>query len=1392
MTEAALQVCCGSCGSKINVPESLLVQLLYVRQFNCPKCKQPQALNVDPQYVARLLGGAQRPPVDSQVTSTSDASAHPAQGGASRYAAGLNERVVQSPVHSWQGNLDANTQLAVRFARSQDHRRRLPPGHVLSGRSPDIQIIQRQQAAEAEPEEEGDEGGERGDTFSEYRPAKLTMGIRHPDAVVETASLAAVEPPDVTYVLHIMDTVEQDLLSGLQLESIIYACQRHEQFHPDNFRCGFFIGDGAGVGKGRTIAGLMLENWRCGRKRHLWISIGSDLKVDARRDLDDVGATDMLVHALNKQPYAALDSDKVGIREGVMFLTYASLASSSEAGHTRIDQLVEWCGEGFDGLIVFDESHKAKNLVPDSGAKPSKVGAKVLELQTRLPQARIVYCSATGASEPRQMGYMVRLGLWGAANPSFPAFADFMAAMGSRGMAALELVAMDMKAQGMYVCRTLSFAGADFEMVRAELEPDMQRMYCEAAHMWGALRREFLFALEQMGGADRGTRKQGSPLWRFFWAAHQRFFRHMCMASKVPCLVRMSQQALEDGKCIVIGLQSTGEARTADVIAERGEELDEFVSGPKELMLKLVEDHYPLPGDASEPNRGSKRAAENGQKPPGKRRRGAAKAAEARDTPEPAAESSLLQLASSEEKIKAEDSSNVSNGIHPSPQPSPQHPSMAPEDPAQQPDAKRSMKVVIRRLPHSLQRLQQQNGRLGEPAIESPAGQPVIRTKQEKREDLERAREQDRIKQQQASGEKLKELLHRKEQTKNAILALSLPSNPLDQLIDQLGGPDAVAEMTGRKGRLVRQKDSERVKWEARNASGVAAGAIMDMINVHERELFLAGTKLVAIISEAASAGISLHADRRAKNQRRRVHLTLELPWSADKCLQQFGRSHRANQAHGPQYRLLFTPLGGERRFASAVARRLEIMGALTQGDRRAGPSFSDFNYESTWGQKALKATYAAIMQEDHAQTLPPACKPSGPEQQPKYSATRFYARARSLLLDVGIIRPGTEVSAADITGYINSNSAPTNVGKITDPDRSDVPRFLNRLLGLDPEGQADLFDFFQALLENIILAARKDGKYDDGITSITGSAVTLAADPQVIRKDASTAAPTLLYRVSVDRGVPWEQALALLMGHAASPAPQDEVQLGAETLPSGQEAQLAEQPDACKLEEALAQSPVEDEGSEPEVVVLDGRGPGAVAAKPIPPMGDTGASGFYRLKHDPGGKRSSVLLALKLAAVRPGAGADPAAAAGQPSLRFHFVRPCTGRLPRAVDQSELLHKYERISPEAGRLLWQEAWRTSDKDHHGPNASLRWREVRLIGGLVLPVWDTVERALRHQTRAVDRRLHVVRIMLTGEESRRLVGMQIPAAAVDEIVAGLRSSPGGVPYSAPPPVIELDD
>lgn len=48
----------------------------------------------------------------------------------------------------------------------------------------------------------------------------------------------------------------------------------------------------------------------------------------------------------------------------------------------------------------------------------------------------------------------------------------------------------------------------------------------------------------------------------------QRFFRHLCMSAKVPVTVRLAKKALSTNKCVVIGLQSTGEARTEEAVTK--------------------------------------------------------------------------------------------------------------------------------------------------------------------------------------------------------------------------------------------------------------------------------------------------------------------------------------------------------------------------------------------------------------------------------------------------------------------------------------------------------------------------------------------------------------------------------------------------------------------------------------------------------------------------------------------------------------------------------------------------------------------------------------------------------------------------------------------------------
>ncbi|XP_069595999.1 protein strawberry notch homolog 2 isoform X1 [Ranitomeya imitator] len=868
-------------------------------------------------------------------------------------------------------------------------------------------VQQRQSNPLVEEEDDDDEDAEElghTETYADYMPSKSKLGIQHPDRVVETSTLSSVPPPDVTYALSLpRSIVEKGLLSALQLEAIVYACQQHEVILPSGQRAGFLIGDGAGVGKGRTVSGIILENFLNGRKKALWFSVSNDLRCDAERDLRDIEASCVPVHALSKIKYGDTSAS-----EGVLFATYSALIGESQAGgqhRTRIKQIIQWCGENFNGVIVFDECHKAKN------ASCTKMGRAVLELQNNLPLARVVYASATGASEPKNMIYMSRLGIWGEGT-SFSTFDEFLHAIEKRGVGAMEIVAMDMKLSGMYIARQLSFTGVNFRIEEIPLDDSFKEMYNRAAQLWAEALTIFQTAADWIGLDSRKS------LWGQFWSAHQRFFKYLCIAAKVQRLVALANQELSRGKCVVIGLQSTGEARTREVMDENDGHLDRFVSAAEGVFKSLILKHFPSSKRKREKNllKRKKRAKPRS----GKITRGDIGA--------------LLR--------NSEESSSDSDGALDS-------------DFNSSPESLQDNDDVIF-VEHTF------NGHI----VPDRGPEHVEQMKMD--------------------------LLAKVED-----LGKVLPLNTLDELIDQLGGPDKVAEMTGRKGRVVRRL--EGVGFESRAEQNLS----IDNVNLREKERFMNGTKLVAIISEASSSGISLQADRRVKNQRRRVHMTLELPWSADRAIQQFGRTHRSNQVSAPEYVFLISELAGERRFASIVAKRLESLGALTHGDRRATESrdLSKYNFENKYGSRSLEQILSSILNQTQRDVPPPQEYPGGP--------ATFFQDMKQGLLSVGICCKETKYNV------------------VVDKECS-VTKFLNRMLGLEVHKQNSLFQFFSDTFDFIIEKDKKDGKYDMGILDLAPGVDEIYQESKetYLTPGHPQDGQVVFYKISVDRGMSWDKAL--------------------------------------------------------------------------------------------------------------------------------------------------------------------------------------------------------------------------------------------------------------------------
>ncbi|NLB81755.1 MAG: hypothetical protein GX800_09160, partial [Clostridiaceae bacterium] len=124
--------------------------------------------------------------------------------------------------------------------------------------------------------------------FERYVPQPLLIknAQSHPANISESAAMSAIEPPPITYKPNLPQSIiDNGVLSDVQLEAITYAGQSHSQTLPNKHTRGFFLGDGTGVGKGRTITGIILDNYNQGRKRAIWVSENKGLLPDAKRDV---------------------------------------------------------------------------------------------------------------------------------------------------------------------------------------------------------------------------------------------------------------------------------------------------------------------------------------------------------------------------------------------------------------------------------------------------------------------------------------------------------------------------------------------------------------------------------------------------------------------------------------------------------------------------------------------------------------------------------------------------------------------------------------------------------------------------------------------------------------------------------------------------------------------------------------------------------------------------------------------------------------------------------------------------------------------------------------------------------------------------------------------------
>lgn len=497
------------------------------------------------------------------------------------------------------------------FARVEPHRPMTPPAAPTIAGEPELLSYEALTTPPA--------GGEQIGIYVPWRLARLafTDVNPHPDQLVESVAMSSILPPLPSY-RPMLPPRAVSALSEAQLETVIYAGQAFARDLPGRFvpnqagtlltpdtdghiyRLGFMVGDGTGVGKGQQIAACILDRWCRGQRRAVWISKSSALLEDARRDWSALGGM-----AIDIQPLDAfLFGTPITMDTGILFLTFATLRSQRDDAQSRLQQLLAWLGEDFDGVIAIDEAHELANAAGTDTQygtqKGSEQGLAGVRLQNLLPRACILYNSATGATDPANLCYTSRLGLWGQGS-AFDTREAFMTAIGSGGIAAMEIVARDLKALGLYTARALTFCGVEYDPLEHKLTRDQIAIYDAYADAWALIHQNLDTVLEAtniidgMNGRALNAQAKGSALSRFE-SAKQRFFGQLLISMKLPTVIGAIEADVAAGRHAIVQLVTTAEAmldrRLASLSADERAQLDIELS-PREYMIDYLKSAFP-------------------------------------------------------------------------------------------------------------------------------------------------------------------------------------------------------------------------------------------------------------------------------------------------------------------------------------------------------------------------------------------------------------------------------------------------------------------------------------------------------------------------------------------------------------------------------------------------------------------------------------------------------------------------------------------------------------------------------------------------------------------------------------------------------------------------------